>query len=145
MMDFTFNSAFWVFNMVSNFAYTRYSDIHPEIREAQVSLENNFIQQVKETDQKAMELYNTDKDAAIAYLTEFSGTQGNLTLKTWQGLYAYLFTKYMDGNIKTRVEVPEGYIYHAPIVKQPGYGEQWYRMIVEKTGDHFKVPGTPGH
>lgn len=145
MMDFTFNSAFWVFNMVSNFAYTRYSDIHPEIREAQVKLENKFIQEVNEIDKTAVELYANNPEEAVDFLTDYSVIQGDLTLKTWQGLYAYLFTKYMDGNIKTSVEVPEGYKYYPPSVRQPGYGEAWYRRIVEETGDHFKMPGAPSH
>ena len=33
MMEFTDQAAFWVFNQVTNFAYTRYNAIHPEIRE----------------------------------------------------------------------------------------------------------------
>lgn len=145
MMDFTFNSAFWIFNMVSNFAYTRYSDIHPEIREAQVKLENKFIQEVNEIDKTAAELYANNPEEAVAFLTDYSASRGNLTLKTWQQLYAYLFTKYMDGNIKTGVEIPEGYRYYPPDVKQPGYGKDWYRRIVEETGDHFKMPGAPSH
>jgi hypothetical protein len=45
----------------------------------------------------------------------------------------------MDGNIKTPTKVPEGYLYYAPAIEQPGYGEDWYRKIVEETGDQFKL------
>ncbi len=38
MMEFTFDAGFWVFNLVSNFAYTRYNIIHPEIRAEQTKL-----------------------------------------------------------------------------------------------------------
>ncbi len=145
MMEFTFNSAFWVFNMISNLAYTRYSDIHPEIREAQTELENKFVDKVREADQKALDLYNNNPKAAVEFLTGFSSEQGALTLRTWQQLWAYLFTRYMDGNIKTALPVPDGYKYYNPKVEQPGYGEEWYRKIVEETGDHFLVPGNPGH
>jgi dipeptidase len=145
MMDFTLNSAFWVFNLVSNLAYTRYNVIHPDIRAKQVELENKFIEEVREVDQKAKELWENDKTAAIATITEYSVKQGNETLKVWQDLFAFLFTKYMDGNIKTPVAVPEGYKYVSPTVKQPGYGEDWYRRIVEETGDHFLLPGAPAH
>ncbi|MCF6241153.1 MAG: AAA family ATPase [Bacteroidales bacterium] len=61
------------------------------------------------------------------------------TLKKWQELYAYLFAKYMDGNVKTKKEIPEGYKYVNPELKQPGYGEDWYRRIIKETGDHFKM------
>jgi dipeptidase len=145
MMNFTPNSAFWVFNLVSNFSYTRYNVIHPEIRAKQVELENKFIREVKDIDQKALEIWDNDKTTAVSILTDYSVKTGNETLKTWQDLFAFLFTKYMDGNIKTKMEVPEGYIYYSPAVKQPGYGEDWYRKIVEETGDHFKMPGAPAH
>jgi len=59
--------------------------------------------------------------------------------------YTYLFTKYMDGNIKTKVDVPQGYKYHSPTLSQPGYGDDWYRKIVEETGDLFKMPDGPAH
>ncbi|MCD4694919.1 MAG: C69 family dipeptidase [Bacteroidales bacterium] len=145
MMEFTFDAAFWVFNMVSNFAYTRYNIIHPEIRAKQTELEWKYITEIKNIDKKASELYKTDKESAITLLTDYSVKTGNDTHKEWLNFYIYLFTKYMDGNVKEAVEVPEGYIYHNPKLKQPGYGEEWYRKIVDETGDHFKMPGAAGH
>jgi len=145
MMEFTFDAAFWVFNMVSNFAYTRYNIIHPEIRAKQTELEWKYLTEIKNIDKKASELYKTDKESAITLLTGYSVKTGNDTHKEWLNFYIYLFTKYMDGNVKEAVEVPEGYIYHNPKLKQPGYGEEWYRKIVDETGDHFKMPGAAGH
>ena len=145
MMEFTFDAAFWVFNMVSNFAYTRYNIIHPEIRAKQTELEWKYLTEIKNIDKKASELYKTDKESAITLLTDYSVKTGNDTHKEWLNFYIYLFTKYMDGNVKEAVEVPEGYIYHNPKLKQPGYGEEWYRKIVDETGDHFKMPGAAGH
>jgi dipeptidase len=139
LMTFTNDAAFWVFNQVSNFAYTRYDLIHPEIEKAQKELENKYIAYSKAMDIAAADLYKTNKDLAIEILTEFSVNQGNNTLKKWQKLYAYLFTKYMDGNVKTKKEIPEGYKYVNPELKQPGYGDDWYRKIIKETGDHFKM------
>jgi dipeptidase len=140
MMDFTMDAAFWVFNMVSNFAYTRYNYIHPEIRAEQTKLEGEFLEEITKTDEEALAKYKSDKSAAIAYLTDFSDKAGNETVKHWRDFYGYLFAKYMDGNIKEKSEVPEGYKYYPAKLQQPGYGEDWYRKIVEETGDHFKIP-----
>ncbi|NOX48691.1 MAG: dipeptidase [Chlorobi bacterium] len=145
MMDFTFESGFWVFNLVSNFAYTRYSYIHPEIRAEQTMMEDNFLQQTKEIDKKALALYKNNKEEAIALLTDYSTKAGDETVKHWLDFYTYLFTKYMDGNIKEKVDVPEGYKYHVPKLSQPGYGTDWYKRIVDETGDHFKMPDAPSH
>ncbi len=96
-------------------------------------------------DAGAQALFSTNKDAAIEYLTNYSNSVGANVFNTWKDLYKYLFVKYMDGNIKTAREIPEGYIYYAPTVSQPGYGEDIYRTIIEETGDQFKVIGGGGH
>jgi dipeptidase len=145
MMDFTFDAAFWVFNMVSNFAYVQYNVIHPEIRAEQTKLEDKFLTETTDIDKKALALYESDKNGSVAMLTDFSVKTGNETVKHWLNFYTYLFTKFMDGNIKTKVDVPEGYKYHSPTLMQPGYGDEWYRKIVEETGDHFKMPDGPAH
>ena len=145
IMDFTFDAGFWVFNMVSNFAYTRYNIIHPEIRAEQTDLEWKFLNEVEVMDKKAAQLYESDKDAAVAMLTDYSVKTGNETVEHWLEFYKYLFTKYMDGNIKEKVETPEGYKYHVPKLSQPGYSEDHYRRIAEDTGDKLKMPGGDGH
>jgi hypothetical protein len=48
--------------------------------------------------------------------------------------------KYMDGNIKYKRPVPKGYKYVNPKLEQPGYSEEWYKLIIEQTGDQFKIP-----
>ncbi len=140
LMTFTLDAAFWVYNMVSNFAYTRYDVIHPEIVKKQDELEKKFMLEVKDQDEKAQAIYKKEGRAkAVKYLTDYSTSTADKTTNEWKNLYAYLFTKYMDGNIKVKQEVPEGYKYYAPKLDQPGYGEDWYKVIVEKTGDHFKM------
>ena len=101
-MEFTFNSAFWTFNMVSNWAYTRYRDMIPEIQSVQSELEGKYIANTYAVDAAALQLYNKDKALGIKFITDYSVNAGNATVKRWQELYAYLFTKYMDGNIKTK-------------------------------------------
>jgi dipeptidase len=145
MMEFNDNSAFWVFNQVSNFAYTRYSDMIVDIQKKQSELENNYVAMVPAIDKVALEMYRTSPAKAIQFLTDFSVTQGNNTVHEWKKLYGYLFAKYMDGNIKTDVPVPAGYKYIAPDVKQPGYSNEFYRNLIKETGDKFKVIGTSGH
>ena len=75
--DVTFDAAFWVFNLVANYAYTRYNIIHPEIRAKQTEMEWNFLQETKEIDAKAAELVKTDPEGAVAMLTDYSVKAGN--------------------------------------------------------------------
>lgn len=145
MMEFSDNAGFWVFNQVSNFAYTRYSDMIPEIQEVQHKLEFGYIEEVKGIDKSASEMYKTNPKQAVEFITNYSVNQGNNTVYTWKKLYAHLFTKFMDGNVKETVPVPEGYKYNTPSVKQPGYNEEWYKMVVKESGEKLKVIGEAGH
>lgn len=141
MMEFTMESAFWVFNMVSNYAYTRYSDMYPEIEAVQKQLHSEFIAGVAENDKKMEAMLKTNPAQVTEELNKFSNDAAVKTHKRWTELYAYLFTKYMDGNVKTAQPVPANYKYVAPEVKQPKLPEQWYRMIVSDTGDEKKMIG----
>jgi dipeptidase len=136
LMEFVDDAAFWVFNQVSNFAYTRYNIIHPEIHALQQAMEKQFIAYTPVIDEAALKLYGQDEDMAVSFLTNYSVQQGNNTVMEWKKFYQYLFTRFMDGNVK---EPDPGQ--QNPKLDQPGYGEDWYRKIVEKTGDQFKVTG----
>ena len=140
MMEFSDDAAFWVFNQVSNFAYTKYSYMIPEIRQKQIKLENFYISRIAETDRKALKLNKDNKELSVQYLTDFSVETGNSTVEEWKRLYAYLFTKYIDGNVKEKVEGQQN-----PKLEQPGYNEEWYRILIRETGDKFKLPEGSSH
>lgn len=134
MMEFTNKAAFWVFNQVTNFAYTRYNLIHPEIREKQVALEKQYVNFVQMIDAGAKEMLAKDKNAAIEFLTDFSCNTGNQLVDTWRDFYGYLFCKYMDGNVKTAIPGQKN-----PKVEQPALPEWYLRMIIEQTGKKLEV------
>ncbi len=138
MMTFSDDAAFWVFNQVSNFAYTRSSLMIEDIQPIQNSLETGYIDETQTIDKIAAQIYQENPELAVKYLTDYSVMAGDNTTEVWKELYTFLFTKYMDGNMKEKVEVPEGYIYVAPKITYPGYTEEWYRKIVKETGDKFK-------
>lgn len=134
MMEFTNKAAFWVFNQVTNFAYTRYNLIHPEIREKQVALEKQYVNFVQMIDAGAKEMLAKDRNAAIEFITDFSCRTGNHLVDTWRDFYGYLFCKYMDGNVKTAVPGEKN-----PKVEQPALPEWYLRMIIEQTGKKLEV------
>ncbi len=139
MMEWSETSGFWIFNQVENFAYSAWDRIHPDIVKVQTELENQFIEDTPAVDAGAKVLYAKNPAKAVEYLTAYSHSMASKTFKTWKNLYHFLFMKYMDGNIKTKSPAKKGYKYVNPQLKQPGYGENWYKLIIEKTGDQFKV------
>jgi dipeptidase len=139
MMTFSETSAFWVFNQLTDFAYSRFSLVKDEIRAKQDELENGYINAIAETDRQALLLFEKKPKNAINYITEYSVNAGNRTVTEWKNFYRFLFTKYVDGNVKTAVPVPDGYNRINPKVVQPGYGEEWNRKVAKDTGDRLKV------
>jgi dipeptidase len=138
MMTFSETSGFWVFNQVTNFAYTRTRLLIGDLQKKQSELEDGYMKEVINIDNAASDLYKKDPSKAVSFLTDYSVKAGNNTVKQWKEFYNYLFVKYVDGNIKEKRPVPQGYKYVTPKLTQPGYGDDWNRMVVKMTGDKFK-------
>jgi len=127
--EFTWESAFWVFNFVSNYAYSRYSDMIQDIKLVQRELEGKFLTDQPGIEAAALVLYKQAPLLAYSYLTDYSVRIGDSTVNRWKKLGEHLIFKYLDGNVKN--ELGE--------VKHPPYPQPWYRKIVDETGDHFKM------
>jgi dipeptidase len=139
LLTYSETAAFWTFTRVTQFAYSRYSDIAPEIIKLQQELEHQFAEQVKETDEKALALYNKkNTKGAIKLLSDFSVNTAEDLVKRWKKLDAYLLVKYMDGNIKQ--QTPDDEFARNPyglpaFPQQPPYPKKWYKAIVLDAGD----------
>jgi dipeptidase len=148
MLTFSETSAFWTFNVVSNFTYLRYDAMIPDVLKVQKSLEDKFVAYTPSVDLAAQNLWNGGKKKeALGFLTDYSVNQANGMTSEWKKLSQYLFVKFMDGNIKkekdgvferTETGMPPG-------PNQPGYPEWWKKVIVDQTGDHLKMIGAPSH
>ena len=91
---FSPTSAWWTFNMVANWAYTKYSRMYPHIRETQQVWDDKFNTQIAGVDEKAAQMNEED---ARAFLTSYSCSQAENLVADWQRLYIYLVTKFIDG------------------------------------------------
>jgi dipeptidase len=147
MLTFSETSAFWTFNLVTNFAYLRYSDMIKDIQPVQKELEDKFVKYVPVVDKAAEALYNSDAEMARRFITEYSVNEANNMTTRWKQLGQYLLIKYMDGNVKRekdgQFERTETGL--APMPLFPGYPEWWYKIIANSTGDKLKVIGESGH
>ncbi|OVE80515.1 dipeptidase, partial [bacterium I07] len=132
--DFTWDSAFWVFNFVSNYTYTRYSDMIQDVQKVQRDIEGRFLADQKKIEQKALVLYNQASQLAVDYLTDYSVRIGNETVARWKKLGEFLIYKYLDGNVKDEL----GNVTH------PGYPPAWYQHVVGETKDHFRMKKLEG-
>ncbi len=144
MVEYSSTSAFWLFNLVTNMAYSRYSDMIKDIRREQANLEGMFIKEVVHVDNRIKNAKNAEE--IIELTTNFSLEKADQMMKAWKGLSEFLLVKYIDGNIKKETN---GRFEESPYRKgqcvfpeQPKYSQRWYEMIVKDHGEVIKVPTT---
>ena len=138
MSEWSETSAFWTFNQMSNWAYTKYDYIHPEIEKEQSRLESDWVNNtVPAMDNRANGCKNQKE--AIRLLTEFSNTQADKLCKSWKKFYQHLFMKYMDGNLNTVAPSQPNRKYTPINSDHPKYSDEYYRILIEKTGDKYKA------
>ncbi|MBR1849780.1 MAG: C69 family dipeptidase [Bacteroidales bacterium] len=139
MLTYSETSAFWLFNRVSNFVYSRYSDMIVDLQRVQGNLETNFLADVLRYDERAKGARSDDELTEL--LNDFSNRQAEKMMKEWTNLDRYLLVKYMDGNIKKEQNgqferTPTGM---AVMPAQPDYRDEWLRMIVRDHGNVIQV------
>jgi dipeptidase len=142
LLTYSETSAFWTFNRVANFTYLRYNDMIEDVQKVQKELEDKFVSYVPAIDEAAEALYNSQKkEKARDFITQYSVNEANNMTARWKELGEYLLVKYIDGNVKRETD-GEFERTETGMPRYPhfyGYPDWWYEVIIEKTGDHFKV------
>ena len=87
-------SAWWTYNIVANWAYSKYSAMLPDIQKVQSAWEDKFNAQVEAIDAQVAVM---DKEKATEFLTKYSCAQAQESTAAWKELGIYLFVKYLDG------------------------------------------------
>jgi dipeptidase len=131
--EFSWDSAFWIFNWVANTAYGRYRDMIADIQSVQHELEGKFMAVQPEVEGNAIKLYEQSPFQAREFLTRYSAAQANQVLTRWKKLGEFLLWKYLDGNIHTEKGMSAGR-------EHPRYPDEWYRRIVQEKGDLIRMP-----
>jgi len=131
LLEYSPTSAFWIFNQVSNFAYSKYSLMIDDVKKTQQHWESNFQTLIPSIDKTALDL---PAKAAREFLTTFSHSQAENSTRAWKRLGEYLLVKHLDGVIKKEEngkflmndrKIPPGVI-------RPGYPEEVLRQMVKE-------------
>lgn len=95
--EFNRKSAYWAFNLVSNYANLRYDAMIEDIKEKYMQVESmeRLVQPVIEA--RAAELAKEDPAKAVAFLTDYQVSNANSVINQWWELSELLFGKYNDG------------------------------------------------
>ncbi|HBT75340.1 MAG TPA: hypothetical protein DEB39_00100 [Planctomycetaceae bacterium] len=134
---FSWNSAWWVFNLLANYANLKYDTITPEIIAVRKELEETFLADMPGLEEEFLGEWTPEHDAAFREdLTQLTVDAGNMVMEAWQSLAADIFTKFNDGYVRTPdPEKPGTYTY--PDV---GYPREWLRRVVNEKPEKFLIP-----
>ena len=130
LRKFSWESAWWVFNFVANFASLKYSYMLPEIQTVQSDIEGTFLKLQPEVEKTAVALSKSDPELMIRYLTDYSVGQGEMVVTRWRELGEHLITKYNDGYVKDEKGSPQ----------EKGYPETWLQKVLKSRPDQFRLP-----
>ena len=138
LMEFSLDSAFYVFNLVANYAYSRWDLIYADVHQEIVDREARYFNMVSDADAKAIEIFQSGSESeGVEFLTAFSYDIGAKLLRDWFKFFGKLFVKFRDGYVTTASPIN-------PVcgcsTSSTGYQDQWYDHIAEDTGDRYKVP-----
>jgi dipeptidase len=131
-VEFDWNSAYWVFSMVNNFAYGLYNQMMPDILKVQQELENRSLKMVPAIEKAAMELYGSNKGLMHEYLTSFSVNNVEHIVLRWRELAGYLLVKYNDRYIREEMRIDSW-------PKSLGYPDEFKRRAVEERPGYYDV------
>lgn len=141
-VTFSNKNAFWVCNWVSNMVYPRYSQMFPSLKEVRDSLDNSYFANQMKVEAKALEIYKSNKAAAVKYLNDYSITKGEEMINRWNKLAYYLIVKYNDMAVKPEKDgkfelTPSGF---AARPQRPGMSQNARKALAEQTGERFVMP-----
>jgi dipeptidase len=131
---FEWDSAWWVWNLVSNLCYDRWSRIFPDVQSAQAKREADLLKMQPAIEEAAAKLGAKDEALMREFLTNYSVSTGESVFRYWQGVAESILTKHIDGYVKNA----QGR------ARAAGYSADWLKRIVAERPDQFTVPMKSG-
>lgn len=144
-VKFSLKSAFWVQNWVSNMVYPRYSQVYPDVKRVIDELHQKHFSAQNNIETTAQDLYKTNPENTIAFLTKYSNRMAEEMMTRWVELGWYLVVKHND--MVEKVDTPDGSFEVASEgadtinakVKNVGYPQKTRKNIVDLTKDKYLV------
>ena len=124
--EFSWDSAWWVFNFVANIANLKYSYMVEDILAVQRELEGKYLTMQRVIEETALALAETDPALLREYLTLYSVGQADEMVRRWKELGDYLLTTYNDGYVAEKGNEVER-----------GYPDRWLREVLNARPDQF--------
>lgn len=108
------NSAWWAFNLVSNFADLKFSHMIKDIKALASKFEGEALAMQPVVESAAAELYKVDPKLAMSFLENYTNSHAQKVVDAWWQLFDDLAVKYQDGYVG---------------LKTAGYPDEWLKAV----------------
>ena len=141
--ELSFDSAWWVNNLVSDVVYTRKDRAAPVVLAARASLDHELEQALAAAETAASKQFAAgDATAAVATLTAHAVAAGAAATSAWTKLWQSLMVAFIDG----RVTKPDTSDHICGCTKEETqFGDAWKEKVIADTGAHYREPTTAPH
>ncbi len=140
---FSWKSAFWLCNWVSNMVYPRYEQLFPTVERRRESMEKYMTVALKSADASLLLTLKEHPERFAEEVNAYAQDWSNTLMTDWKDLGEYLVMKFNDQVVKKETRdgkwelTPDG-ICVAP--ERPGFPEQYRGILIRETGDKYLVP-----
>ncbi len=128
--EFSWDSAWWIFNFTANFANLKYSYMIEDIRQVQRELEGGMLARQAAVESAAVALAADAPGQLSGYLTDYTVNQGEVVTRRWRALGETLIRKYNDGYVQNRPGRAE----------EAGYPRSWLDSVEKLRPGRFELP-----
>lgn len=140
---FSWKSAFWLQNWVSNMVYPRYQQLFPELKAKRDQIEQNYrtLQPALEASALA-KIKAGNTAAAVQELDAYTSKAALRMMTDWKALGERLIMKFNDQVVKKEKDGKWELTPHGICVspERPGYPEQYRKELIKSTNDRFLMP-----
>jgi hypothetical protein len=168
ILTFNMQTAFTAFNLVANWAYSRWDLIYPDVLARVLLVEAHFQEAIQQLDKAALHKYETEGASAAVAMVTLQCAQFGDSLVAQVKCTSYLNSLYLLSLIHSLnhtithslassqwnaffgelfVKYRDGYVISAGesqscgcSVGEGAYPQQWLDRIVSDTGTHYQVP-----
>jgi dipeptidase len=131
-LRFDWNSAFWTFDLLANYAYELYGLMIDDIQAEQFKLENRAHVLSGAVDKAAAALHEKDRELTLQYLTDFSMNNAEFVVNRWRDFGGEMFSRYNDRYIRLEDNL-------RPWPTGIGYPEEFKKQAVKERPGFFDV------
>jgi len=138
MMDFSWDSAFWVNSVVADMVYSRMDRAAPIVRDARACFDSWALERQSAAEEAAGKFFaEGDEAGAVEVLTSLAVEATQEATARWTALWQDLVVRTVDGKSAQR---DDSNLMCGCKKSSVEFSEDWSKKVAADTGDHYRRP-----